>query len=100
MKVLDHIDIQEEALADLARRYRVREIRLFGSVLRDDFRDDSDIDVLVEYEPNAGVSLFDHFDLQEQLQTLFGRSVDLGTDLKPLIRDQVLQTSLVIFRRD
>ena len=54
------IDIPVEALAELCRRYHVRELALFGSVLRDDFRDDSDIDVLVEYEPVVRVTLFDH----------------------------------------
>lgn len=53
MRVLDRIEIDGEKLAEICRRYQVRELALFGSVLRDDFREDSDIDILVEYEPDA-----------------------------------------------
>lgn len=53
MRVLDRIEINEEKVAEICRRYQVRELALFGSVLRDDFREDSDIDILVEYEPDA-----------------------------------------------
>lgn len=53
MRVHDRIEIDEEKLAEICRRYQVRELALFGSVLRDDFREDSDIDILVEYEPDA-----------------------------------------------
>lgn len=99
MKILDRIEIPDEALADLARRYDVRELALFGSVLRDDFRADSDIDVLVEYEPDALVSLFDHLDLQEELERLLGRSVDLVSKpaLHRLIRQNVLDSRHVLF---
>ena len=57
MTVLDRINIPDEALADVCRRYHVRELALFGSILRDDFRSDSDIDVLVEFEPGAHIGL-------------------------------------------
>src|SRR5262245_29121013 len=99
MNVLDRIDISEEALAELARRYHVREIRLFGSVLRDDFREDSDVDVLVEYELNAGISLFDHFNLHEELEQLLGRKVDLVSKpgLHRIIREYVLATSQIVY---
>lgn len=53
MRVHDRIEIDEEKLAEICRRYQVRELALFGSVLRDDFREDSDADILVEYEPDA-----------------------------------------------
>lgn len=53
MRVLDRIEIDGEKLAEICRRYQVRELALFGSVLRDDFREDSDVDILVEYEPDA-----------------------------------------------
>ena len=79
MLVRNRIEIPDEALAELCRRYHVRELALFGSVLRDDFRPDSDIDVLVEYESDASITLFTLFALQEELEQLFGRSVDLGT---------------------
>jgi uncharacterized protein len=99
MQTRARIDIPLEALAELCRRYHVRELALFGSVLRDDFREDSDIDILVEYEPDARVTLFDHFDLQRALADLVGRSVDLvpKNGLRHLLRDSVLATSSVIY---
>ncbi|MDP9355911.1 MAG: nucleotidyltransferase family protein [Chloroflexota bacterium] len=70
-------DLPLEEIAALCRRYRVRELSLFGSALRDDFRPDSDLDLLVEFEPTAGWSLFDLVDMQDELGALMGRSVDL-----------------------
>lgn len=92
------IDIDMDALTEICRRFHVRELSLFGSVLRDDFREDSDIDVLVEYEPEAKVSLFDMSDLRYELEELFGRDVDLveKPGLKPLIRDNVLTSAEVL----
>ncbi len=99
MQTRARIDIPAKALADLCRRYHVRELSLFGSVLRDDFRDDSDIDILVEYEPDAMVGLFEHFDLERALEDLLGRSVDLvpKNGLHRLLRDSVLESSAVIY---
>ncbi len=64
-------------LSDFCRKWRVRELSLFGSALRDDFRADSDLDVLVSFEPNAGWSLFDLVTMQDELEVLAGRHVDL-----------------------
>lgn len=99
MRTTARIDIPLEALAELCRRYHVRELALFGSILRDDFRDDSDIDMLVEYEPDVRVTLFDHFDLQRELEDLLGRSVDLlpKNGLRNLLRESVLASSSVIY---
>ncbi len=99
MSSRDRIDIPVEALAELCRRYHVRELALFGSVLRDDFDDDSDIDVLVEYEQGARITLFDHFDLQRALVGLIGRSVDLvpKDGLRALLRESILSASEVIY---
>jgi predicted nucleotidyltransferase len=93
------IEIDTDALAKLCKRYDVRELSLFGSVLRDDFRDDSDIDVLVEFEPDARIGLFQYFDLESELEGLFGRKVDLVTKqgLKWVIRDDVIRTSEVLY---
>lgn len=94
----DRVNIPMEALAELCRRYHMRELALFGSVLRDDFADDSDIDILVEYEPGARVTLFDHFDLQRAIEALLGRPVDLvpKDGLRSLRRESVLASSEVI----
>lgn len=69
--------IPQADLARLCRRWKVKELALFGSVLRDDFRNDSDVDILVEFQPDADWSLFDFMDLQEDLARLLGRKVDL-----------------------
>lgn len=99
MQTRERIDIPMDALADLCRRYHVRELALFGSVLRDDFREDSDIDILVEYEPDAQVGLYEHFDLQRDLARLLGRKVDLVSKrgLNVVIRDDVLRSSQVLY---
>lgn len=99
MVVKQNIMIDLEALSDLCRRYDVRELALFGSVVRDDFRSESDIDVLVEFLPEARVGLFRYVELQEELAALFGRKVDLVSKvgLKPVIRDSVLGSSKLLF---
>jgi predicted nucleotidyltransferase len=66
-----------QTVADFCRRWRIAELALFGSVLRDDFRSDSDVDVLVSYLPEARWTLLDHVRMQEELTELFGRKVDL-----------------------
>lgn len=71
------ISVDEDKIAEFCRKWRIAELALFGSVLRDDFRPDSDVDVLVTFDPDAGWSLFDLVDMQEELTTLFGRHVDL-----------------------
>jgi len=72
-----HIDIPHEAIAAFCRRWEIAELALFGSVLRDDFGADSDVDVLVTFAPDAGTTLFDMVDMQEELQAILGRPVDL-----------------------
>ena len=99
MLVQDRISIPDEELAELCRRYYVRELALFGSVLRDDFCDDSDIDVLVEFEPDAPVGFIDLQDLHEDLVQLFGRSVDVVSKngLNRHIREPVLRSARVVY---
>ena len=86
-------------IAALCKRFEVRELSLFGSALRDDFRPDSDVDILVSFEPQARVSFFTLSDLQGELETVFGRKVDLvpKEGLKRMIRDEVLASSKVIY---
>jgi uncharacterized protein len=90
------IDIPEKRIAEFCRSNRIRRLALFGSILRDDFRQDSDIDVLVEFEPNARVGL-QFFALQDELSQLFGRQVDLHTPgfLGKRFRDQVVAGAAV-----
>lgn len=73
------IQIPRESVAAFCSRWQVTEFALFGSVLREDFRPDSDIDVLVKFAPDAGHGLFDLVRMQDELRAMFGHSVDLVT---------------------
>ena len=88
-----------EGIGALCRKYRVRELSIFGSALRDDFRPDSDIDLLVEFEPDAHIGLIAYAGLQEELSELLQRPVDLVSKkgLKPLIRQPVLDSAQVLY---
>jgi hypothetical protein len=72
-----HIEIDREKLETFCRKWKITELALFGSVLRDDFRPDSDVDVLVTFAPDADVSLWDVLDAEEELKQMLGRDVDL-----------------------
>jgi predicted nucleotidyltransferase len=72
-----NIDIPKEKIADFCKKWKIVELSLFGSVLRDDFRPDSDVDVLVTFGPGADWSLFDHVAMEEELSAIFGRKVDM-----------------------
>jgi predicted nucleotidyltransferase len=97
--VQNRIIIPDQRLTELCRRYHVRELALFGSVLREDFRDDSDIDVLVEFEPGAPIDLILYVRLGRELSELLGRRVDLveKPGLKPFLRDEVLSSARTIY---
>ena len=73
------IPLDKESIAEFCRRWKIIEFSLFGSVLRDDFRPDSDIDVLVSFSPEAEWGLFEHSAMQEELSVMFNRKVDLIT---------------------
>jgi predicted nucleotidyltransferase len=77
----------------------VAELSLFGSVLREDFRPESDVDVLVEFEPVARREPIDIEDMADELSSMFGRPVDVVTKkwLKPRVRDEVLGSSMVVY---
>src|SRR5919202_5093787 len=90
------IEIPSEKIAEFCQRHHIRKFALFGSVLRDDFRPDSDIDVLVEFEPEHVPGLA-FFAMQDELSEILGRPVDLNTPnfLSPYIRDEVKAQALV-----
>ena len=71
------IPVQKEEIADFCRRWKIVEFALFGSALREDFRADSDVDVLVTFSDDAQWTLLDYVDMQDELKGLFGRDVDL-----------------------
>jgi len=71
------LDIDRDRIAAFCEKWKITEFALFGSVLRDDFGPDSDVDVLVTFAADAEWSLFDVVDMQEELAEMFGRHVDL-----------------------
>ena len=73
----ESIPLDRAALAEFCKRWNVVELALFGSVLRDDFGPESDVDVLVSLDETARHTLFDLHQMEEELRTLFGREVDL-----------------------
>jgi uncharacterized protein len=87
------VEIPTEKIAEFCRRYHIRRLSLFGSVLRDDFRPESDIDMLVEFEPGHVPGLLSMAGLEMELSELLGRKVDLRTpaELSRHFRDSVLQ---------
>ena len=91
--------VPQEQLAEFCRRNRIRQLSLFGSVLRDDFGPDSDVDVLVEFDPGARVGFMALARLARELSQLLGRRVDLVPQdgLKPRWRDEVLSHIEVLF---
>lgn len=95
--------ISSQELAAFCERWQVTELRLFGSVLRDDFGPDSDIDVLVNFAGEARHSLFDLVDMEQELKAIFGRKVDLveRTDVERsenyIRRKAVLQSAETIY---
>ena len=89
------IRLEKDKLAEFCRRNRIRRLALFGSVLRDDFGPDSDVDVLVEFEPLARVGLITLAGIEIELSRLLGRRADIHTikGLNPHFRDEVLRTA-------
>lgn len=101
IKMIYHgIDISEIRLAELCRKWKVKELSLFGSILRDDFGADSDVDVLVVFQPDAPWSMWDLMDMKAELEAFFGRSVDLVEKealRNPWRKRQILSTYEVVY---
>jgi predicted nucleotidyltransferase len=94
------IDIPMDQVVDFCHKWKITEFSLFGSVLRDDFRPESDVDVLVEFEPGAPWSLWDWIDMIDELKAAFGRDVDLvskGGLRNPFRRHAIMTTREIIY---
>ncbi len=91
------IKVASDAIADFCRRNHIRKLSFFGSVLRDDFRPDSDVDVLVEFQPGHPTGFIRLAAMQLELAGILGRQVDLRTpaDLSRYFRDEVVRTAKV-----
>jgi hypothetical protein len=96
--VASRLTIDRQAVAAFCRRHHVRRLALFGSVLRDDFTPESDVDVLVEFEPGLVPGLR-FFSMEEELSTILGRKVDLNTPgfLSRYFRDKVLEEAETLY---
>jgi hypothetical protein len=93
-----NINFPAEKVAEFCKRNRIRKLSLFGSALRDDFRPDSDLDLLVEFQTGAAPSLIDLARMERELSAIIGgRKIDLRTpkELSRYFRDEVLSTASV-----
>ena len=92
--------LPEEKIKNFCKKHNIKKMSLFGSALRDEFTDDSDIDILVEFDKNNIPSFFDLYDMEQELSEFFnGRKVDLWTpnDLSKYFRGEVGEKSEVIY---
>ena len=92
-----HINLPTDKVAEFCRRHRIRRLALFGSVLRNDFKSDSDVDGLVEFEKGVRVGMIRLAGIELELSKLIGRKVDLNTPgfLSKYYRDRILNEALV-----
>lgn len=94
------IEIPRDEIESFCRRHRIRELSLFGSVLRDDFGPDSDVDLLVTFDDEARHSALDHLRMERELASVLGRPVDLveaAAVENPFVRRQILKRNLLIY---
>jgi predicted nucleotidyltransferase len=98
-----NLDLPENQISEFCTRWRISEFALFGSVLRDDFDADSDLDILVAFAPDADWSLLDHVRMEQELEALLGRKVDLLSRRSVershnwLRRKEILDTAEVVY---
>lgn len=102
---VQRINLPLEQIQSFCDRWQITELALFGSILRDDFRPDSDIDILVTFAPEAAWSLLDHATMQQELASLLKRAVDLVSKRAIershnwIRRQEILNTAQVIYAR-
>ncbi len=94
------IAIHREKIKAFCDKWKVKEFYLFGSVLRDDFGPDSDVDVLIKLSDYTGIGLYEWLDMIEELETLFGQKVDMVSAegvRNPFIRHEIAQNRRLIY---
>ncbi len=100
------VSTRKDKIAKFCKRWKIRELALFGSALRDDFDRDSDLDILVSFAPDTDWGLLDHVQMQQELQSLLRRNVDLinrralEQSENWLRRREILNTAQVIFSEE
>ena len=94
---MDKLNIDNSAIKSFCIKHLIRRLAFFGSVLREEFHLNSDIDVLVEFEPEAVVGLLRMAAMERELSAILGRKVDLRTpdDLSPYFRDEIISSAQV-----
>lgn len=103
MRVNGNLEVADEQIEDFCRRWKVIELALFGSVVRDDFGPESDVDVLLSFEEGAPWSLWDIVDMQDELERVFGRKVDIAEraavekSRNPFRRHSILKSARVVY---
>ncbi len=97
--IVQGVNFPEQPIADLCARYGVARLSLFGSILRDDFSPESDVDVLVEFPKDSEYSLLDLGGLMVELEALVGRRVDVRTAgfLSHYFRDRVVRSARLLY---
>lgn len=94
------INIPLDRIEAFCRKWKIKEFALFGSVLREDFRPDSDIDVLVAFEPDGGITFDNRVEMLDELAEIFGRQIDLvekDAIRNPFRRHDILTTKEVVY---
>ena len=100
---LNNIELPIRQIEAFCQRWKISEFALFGSILRDDFRSDSDIDVMVQFSPNSHNTLFDLVKMEDELKQIFNRDVDLVTrkgitnSQNYLRREAILDSAQIIY---
>lgn len=96
-------ELDQPAVRDFCRRWKITELALFGSALRADFGPESDIDLLIDFEPGASWGLLDHARMEEELSKVLGRKTDLVTrrsierSANPIRREAILSTARTVY---
>ena len=100
IKIKSNLEIPLRKIEAFCRKWNIKEFALFGSVLREDFRPDSDIDVLVSFAPDGGITFDNRVEMLDELSEIFGRQVDLVEKngiRNPFRRHEILTTKEVVY---
>ncbi|MGD0200756.1 MAG: nucleotidyltransferase family protein [Bryobacteraceae bacterium] len=99
MTIAPGVVLPDVEIAEICRRYQVKELAVFGSAARGEMRPDSDIDLLVEFLPESRVGLLQHFAAEREFSALLGRKVDLVSKraLRAILREEVLSQARLIY---
>ena len=99
MTIAADVELPDAEVAEICRRYQVKELAVFGSAARGEMRPDSDLDLLVEFLPSAEISLLQHFAAEREFSELLGRKVDLVSKraLREGLKEEVLSQARLIY---